>query len=62
MNLRMDSPGAPGSATGANEMARESFLASDYSAYPSVLTRTLIWDRGAGSIERLELVRQGGWA
>ena len=62
MNLRMDSPGAPGSATGANEMARESSLASEYRACSSVLTRTLIWDRGAGSIERLELVRLEGWA
>lgn len=61
MNLRTDSPGAPGSATGANETARESSLTSRYSACLLPLT-SLVWDRGAGSIERLDLVRREGWA
>lgn len=61
MKLKMESPGAPSSATGAKETARENFLTSERNSCVTPLA-SLVWDKDAGSIERFELVRREGWA
>ncbi|TNC61831.1 hypothetical protein [Rubellimicrobium roseum] len=60
MDLETECPGAPGSATGANETARESVLTTEHNACLPPLA-SLVWDKDAGSIERFELVRREGW-
>ena len=52
MQMAVESPGAPGSATGANEIARKSSPASEYSAF-SPQVATFFWDRQSHSVQPL---------